>query len=77
MTFKGIQKTLQQAFNKWEKATTSTSIVLRRSDQQSSFQRSTYNDEALFDIPEIDIISRRSTSSQNSRNTLLKALESR
>ncbi|TMW92084.1 hypothetical protein EJD97_013520, partial [Solanum chilense] len=75
MTCKGSQKTLQQAFNKLEKATTSTSIVLRRSDQRSSFRKSTYNDEAFFDTPEIDNISRRSTSSNNLKNTLLKALE--
>ncbi|TMW89414.1 hypothetical protein EJD97_017216, partial [Solanum chilense] len=71
---KGILKTLQQALSKLEKATTST--VLRRSDQRSSSRRSTYNDEAFFNLPEIDNISRRSTSSNNSENTLLKTLES-
>ncbi|TMW82791.1 hypothetical protein EJD97_004854, partial [Solanum chilense] len=70
-------KTLQQTFIKLVKATTSTSIVLRRSDQRNSSWRSTYNDETLFDVSEIDNISRRSTSSKNSGNTLLKALESR
>ncbi|TMW85267.1 hypothetical protein EJD97_023418, partial [Solanum chilense] len=77
MTFMGIQITLQQAFNKLEKSTTSTSIVLRRTDQWSSSWRSTYNDEALSDVPEIDNISRMPTSSNNSGNMLLKDLESR
>ncbi|TMW81243.1 hypothetical protein EJD97_010898, partial [Solanum chilense] len=72
---RGIQKTLQQVFNKLEKATTSTSIALRRSDQQNSSRRSTYIDETLSDVPKIDNISRRSTSSNNSGNTLLKTLE--
>ncbi|TMW93793.1 hypothetical protein EJD97_011155, partial [Solanum chilense] len=70
---KGIQKTLQQAFGKMEKATTSTSVALRRSDQRSSFRRSTYNDEALSNIPEIHNISRKSILSDNLGNTLLKS----
>ncbi|TMW95427.1 hypothetical protein EJD97_008887, partial [Solanum chilense] len=77
MTFKEIQKTLQQSFSKLERAITSTSIALRRSDQRSSSRRSTYNDEAFSDVSEIDNISRSSTSSNNSINTLLKSLESR
>ncbi|TMX04608.1 hypothetical protein EJD97_006717, partial [Solanum chilense] len=77
MTFKDIQKTLQQAFIKLEKATTSTSIVLRRSYQRKFFPEIDLKQETLFDIPEIDNISRRSTSSKNLGNMLLKALESR
>ncbi|TMW97560.1 hypothetical protein EJD97_005302, partial [Solanum chilense] len=73
----GGQKALPQASNKLGKATTSTSIVLRMSDQWSSSRRSTYNDEALSDVPMIDNISKRSTLSKNSGNTLLKALEPR
>ena len=50
-------------------------MALRRSDQRSSSRRSTYNGKALFDVPEIDNIWRMSTSSNNSGNTLLKALK--
>ncbi|TMW93130.1 hypothetical protein EJD97_012128, partial [Solanum chilense] len=74
--FKGIQKTLQQAFIKLEKYTTSTSIVLQRSYQLSSSRRLTYKEEAFFDVSEINNISRRSTSSNNLGNTLLNVLES-
>ncbi|TMX02700.1 hypothetical protein EJD97_020277, partial [Solanum chilense] len=77
MTFKGDPENSSTSIRQNEKATTSTLIVLRRSDQRSSSRRSTYNDEALSDVPEIDNISRRSTSSKSLGNTLLKALKSR
>ncbi|TMX05484.1 hypothetical protein EJD97_017628, partial [Solanum chilense] len=77
MTFKGMHKTLQQPLSKLEKATTSRSIVLRWSDQRNSSWRLTYNDQALFSVPEIDNISRRSISSNNEGNMLLKSLASR
>ncbi|KAG5600489.1 hypothetical protein H5410_031859 [Solanum commersonii] len=52
-------------------------IALQRNNQRSSFRRSTCNDEVLFEVPRDQIHLKEVYIILHSRNTLLKALESR